>query len=65
MGSGDIHSPHDMPLVVAGGGGGVKGGRLRKYALDTPFMNFTLSMLDRAGVPLDRIGDSTGRVTDL
>ena len=22
MGSGDIHSPHDMPIVVAGGGGG-------------------------------------------
>ncbi len=65
MGSGDIHSPHDMPVVVVGGGGGVKGGRLLKYALDTPFMNFALSMLDRAGVPIERMGDSTGRVTDL
>ena len=43
----------------------LKDRRLLKYALDTPFMNFGLSMLDRAGVPLDRIGDSTGRVTDL
>ena len=33
--------------------------------MDTPFMNFGLTMLDRAGVSLDRIGDSTGRVTDL
>lgn len=65
MGSGDIHSPHDMPIVVAGGGGGLKGGRLLNYQLDTPFMNFTLSLLDRAGVTLDRLGDSTGRVSDL
>ena len=43
----------------------MKGGRLLKYKLDTPFMNFGLTMLDRAGVSLDRIGDSTGRVTDL
>jgi hypothetical protein len=66
MGSGDIHSPHDMPIALAGGGNGqLKGGRLLSYKLDTPFMNFGLSVLDKAGVHLDQIGDSTGRVTDL
>ena len=66
LGSGDIHSPHDMPIVVVGGGGGqLKGGRWLKYPMDTPFMNFTLSMLDKAGVRLENLGDSTGRVTDL
>lgn len=65
MGSGDIHSPHDMPIVVVGGGGGITGGRWLKYKLDTPFMNFGLSMLDRAGVHLETIGDATGRVSDL
>ena len=65
MGSGDIHSPHDMPIAVVGGGGGLKGGRWLKYPLDTPFMNFGLSLLDRAGVHLERIGDSTGRVSDI
>ena len=66
LGSGDIHSPHDMPIVVAGSGGGqIKGGRLLQYKIDTPFMNFGLSMLDRAGVHRDSVGDSTGHITDL
>jgi hypothetical protein len=65
MGSGDIHSPHDMPVAVVGGGGGLKGNRLLQYPLDTPFMNFGLALLGRAGVHLDSVGDSTGPVTDL
>lgn len=65
MGSGDIHSPHDMPVVLVGGAGGLKGGRLLKYAIDTPFMNVGLSLLDRVGVNLPSLGDSTGRATDL
>jgi len=28
-------------------------------------MNFGLSLLDKVGVTLDSVGDSTGRVTDL
>ncbi len=66
LGSGDIHSPHDMPIVVAGSGGGqIKGGRLLNYKLDTPFMNFGLSLLDKAGVHRKSVGDSTGHITDL
>jgi len=66
MGSGDIHSPHDMPIAVVGGAGGrLKGGRLLAYPLDTPFMNFGLSLLDKMDVHLEHIGDSTGRVADL
>ena len=42
-----------------------EGGRLLNYKLDTPFMNFGLSLLDRAGVHLKSIGDSTGHSTDL
>ena len=43
----------------------LKGGRYLKYELDTPFMNFGLTLLDKLGVHLDQIGDSTGRVADL
>jgi hypothetical protein len=66
LGSGDIHSPHDMPIAVVGGARGqLQGNRLLEYPMDTPFMNFGLSLLDKVGVTLDSVGDSTGRVTDL
>ena len=66
MGDGDHHTPIDMPVAIAGGGNGaLKGGRHLKYALNTPFMNAGLSLLDKVGVEVDKIGDSTGRLTDL
>jgi hypothetical protein len=61
MGDGDIHSTHDLPALVVGGGNGrVKRGRLLKAPLDTPMMNLGLTLLDAAGVRLDRFADSTG-----
>ena len=66
MGSGDLHSPHDLPVALVGGGcGSLKGGRYLSLPLDTPFMNFGLSLLDKVGVELENIGDSTGRLADL
>ena len=66
LGSGDIHSPHDMPVMLAGSGGGqIKGGRLLNYEIDTPFMNFGLGMLQKAGVDLETLGDASGVVTNL
>ena len=66
MGDGDVHSPHDLPLVLVGGGGGtLKGGRHLKAAFDTPLMNLGLSLLDKAGIAAERFGDSTGTLSDL
>jgi hypothetical protein len=66
MGDGDHHTPIDMPVAIVGGGcGKLKGGRHIKYALNTPFMNAGLTLLDKVGVELDKIGDSTGRLTEL
>jgi len=66
LGSGDIHSPHDMPVMLAGSGGGqIKGGRLLNYEIDTPFMNFGLGMIQKAGVDLETLGDASGVVTNL
>ena len=66
MGDGSVHSSHNLPLVLAGGGcGQLKGGRHLAYPLDTPMMNFGVSLLDKVGVELDKIGDSTGRLVDL
>ncbi len=66
MGDGDHHTPIDLPVVLVGGGcGQLKGGRHLKYALNTPFMNLGLTLLDKLDVNVDKIADSTGRLTDL
>lgn len=66
MGNSNYHMPHDLPLLVAGGGGGQHtGGRLLKAPVDTPMMNLGLTLLDKVGVELPSIGDSTGRLAGL
>jgi hypothetical protein len=66
MGEGDIHSPHDLPTILVGGGcGTLRGGRYLTPPANTPLMNLGLSLLDKAGVELDAVGDSTGRLADL
>jgi hypothetical protein len=59
----DQHSHIDLPLVVVGGGGGrLKGGRHLRYPKDTPMNNLHLAMLEKVGVPVEKLGDSTGRL---
>jgi hypothetical protein len=66
MGDGDQHTPIDLPLAIVGGGcGRLRGGRHLKYALNTPFMNLGLSLLDKVDVNLEAIADSSGRLTDF
>ena len=50
------HSHIDLPLVMVGGAGGVKGGRILRHSIDTPMNNLLLAMLERVG---DRFGDAT------
>jgi hypothetical protein len=57
------HSHINLPLAVVGGGTGqLKGGRHLQYPVDTPMTNLLLTMLDKAGVAADSLGDSTGRL---
>ncbi len=66
MGDGDRHLPHDLPIVLVGRGGGqLRGGHHLKAPVDTPMMNLGLSLLDKVGVELERVGDSTGRLSGL
>lgn len=58
---GNSHDPHDLPLVLAGGGGGtIDGGQHLVSPPDTPLANLHLALLRRMGVELDRFADSTG-----
>jgi hypothetical protein len=59
----DQHSHIDLPLVVVGGAGGrLKGGRHLRFPKDTPMNNLHLAMLEKVGVPVERLGDSTGKI---
>ena len=63
---GNRHDHHDLPIVLAGRGGGtLSPGRHVRYPKDTPACNLFLSLLDRFGVTLPRFGDSTGRLPSL
>ncbi len=63
---GDRHAPHNLPLVLGGGGGGrVIGGQHLEYAEDSPLANLYVSMLDAFGAPVERFADSTGPLAGL
>ena len=62
----DRHSHTNLPVLVAGQGGGtIKTGIHTDLGQDTPMSNLFLSLLDRAGIKEERFGDSTGRVSQL
>jgi hypothetical protein len=62
-----VHSQHNLPIIVAGGAAGrVAGGRHIVYPGDTtPLTNLYLTMLDKVGVPTEKLGDSTGKLNRL
>jgi hypothetical protein len=63
---GNRHTHTNLPLALIGGGSGkLKGGRHIKYADETPMNNLLLSLLDKAGVPAEKLGDSTGKLDQL
>jgi hypothetical protein len=55
------HLHDNLPIVVAGRGGGtITPGRHIKVD-ETPMTNLYLSLLDRMGAPVERFGDSKGK----
>jgi hypothetical protein len=56
------HSVLDLPLLLVGGGMGVKGGRHIRYPKDTPLANLQLALLDKLGIPVENFGDSNGKL---
>lgn len=63
---GNRHSHSNLPVILAGQAGGAwNPGRFTKFN-DVPLTNLYLSMLDRiGGRPIDRFGDSTGRLGNI
>jgi uncharacterized protein DUF1552 len=64
MADSDAHSPDGVPVTLIGGcGGQVKGGRHLRFAPTTPLANLHLTLLDKLGAPVDRIGNSDAMVS--
>lgn len=66
LGDADRHMQVDLPVVLAGGTNmGFKHGRHIKFPENTPITNLYVTMLDRAGIPIEKFGDSTGDLPAL
>jgi hypothetical protein len=63
MSDSNRHDNKGLPLVLVGGGSGhLKPAGHIRYAERTPISNLHLTILDKMGVPVDRMSDSTGKL---
>ena len=61
MGDGNLHRHFDLPCLLAGKlGGQFKTARHLAFPDKTPMTNLLLTILDKAGAPMEKLGDSTG-----
>jgi hypothetical protein len=62
----DRHTHGPLPTFVVGGGSGtLKGGRHLVYPEHTPLTNLQLTLLNKLGVPAEKLGDSNGQFHEL
>ena len=64
MGNPNVHDHQNLPAIVAGGAaGGVKGGRHLQFDEPTALANLHVTLLDKAGVKVEKFGDSNGMIS--
>jgi len=64
MSNGNQHIHTNLPIVLVGGGAGrVKGNKHIRVKDSTPLSNLMLTIMDVAGLPTEKYGESTGRVS--
>jgi hypothetical protein len=62
----DRHTHGPLPAFLVGGGAGtLKGGRHLVYPEHTPLTNLQLTLLNKLGVPAEKLGDSNGQFKEL
>ncbi len=63
LSDGNLHLAKNLPIALVGGATNqLKGNRHIRYPKDTPIANLYLALLDRLGIHIESLGDSTGRV---
>jgi hypothetical protein len=66
MSNSNMHNNYPLPSALIGGGcGKLKGNQHLKYADRTPHANLLLTILEKAGVPVDMVGDSTASFVEV
>lgn len=66
MSDGNAHDPDNLPVLLAGGGGGtIAGGRHLACEGERPLCDLHLAIAQRMGVAADSFGDSTGPLPGL
>ena len=66
MSDSNLHNADPLPSAVFGHGyGRIKGGQHLKPAQDTPHANLMLTLLERGGIPVESLGNSTGELTEV
>jgi hypothetical protein len=65
MSNSNAHNQYPLPTTIIGGGcGKMRGGQHINFPERTPLANVLLTMLQRAGVKVDKLGDSTGAISE-
>ena len=66
MSNSNAHDEFPLPLLLVGGGcGKLKGQQHLKYPDRTPLANLLTTVLHRAGVPVEKVGDATGTFAEV
>jgi Protein of unknown function (DUF1552) len=66
MSDSNLHNHYPLPTAIVGGGvGKLKGNQHLKYPDKTPIANVHLTLLDRIGLPMDKLGDSTQKFLEI
>ena len=66
MSNSNLHNHDPLPSAILGRGyGRIKGGQHLQFPQDTPLANLMLTLLERAGIPIDHIGDSNALMTEV
>jgi hypothetical protein len=65
LSDGNTHDFHNVPILLAGGGGGLRGGRHLRYPKGSRLSDLDLTLLRNIGVSIDAFGDSTGELAGV
>ena len=65
LSDGNIHLPENIPIMVAGKGSGTLKGGEHLMHKGMPLANLHVSLMDKFGVHVDKLGNSNGKVEEL
>jgi len=65
MANSNAHNHYPLPISIVSGWKTIDGGKHIVPPERTPLANVLLTFLDRAGIPQDKLGDSTGKLVEI